>query len=343
MMRLQVPGKVMLSGEYAVLSGGVAALVPLPRYMFLEQLATQPEGGYPPVIDKGRQYFMNATENHEREHGVPHIAIERSAFDAPDPQGRMLKLGIGSSSAEAAGVLGLRLLCAGQRISGNEAAFLEDVLTLHGRVQDGLGSGADCAVAALGKPLLFSGGSGVSVALMKRGTDTVPLNLLWSGIPADSREFVAKYEFWARNDPEAPAQIRELTEAAQYLSRAWFQADQAELFGLIDAHNAVMKEVSKNAGISYFMPVHTQLDAWARRHGGRCKPTGAGGGDMVLMAGELPLEQLPRLCIPLRVDDVFGLTTIASQLDAHADALEAEAEAETETGSESGSGGRGEG
>ncbi|MCB1217736.1 hypothetical protein KDL44_10100 [bacterium] len=348
-MRLSVPGKVMLSGEYGVLSGGLAALVPLPRYMLLEQLATQPDGDYPPVIDRGRQYFMNATENHEREHGVPHIAIERSAFDAPDPQGRMLKLGIGSSSAEAAGVLGLRLLCAGQRISGNEAAFLEDVLTLHSRVQDGRGSGADCAVAALGKPLLFSGGGGVSVELMKRGSDTVPLNLLWSGIPADSREFVAKYEFWARNDPEAPAQIRELREAAQYLGRAWFQADPAELFGLIDAHNAVMKEVSKNAGISYFMPVHTQLDAWARRHGGRCKPTGAGGGDMVLMAGELPLEQLPRLCIPLRVDEVFGLTTIASQLDAHADRLEAEAESESvsesETGSEagSGSGDRGEG
>ena len=92
-----------------------------------------------------------------------------------------------------------------------------------------------------------------------------------------------------------------------------------------------MKEISKSAGISYFMPVHTQLDAWARRHGGRCKPTGAGGGDMVLMAGELPLDQLPRLCIPLRVDELFGLSTIAGQLDAHADELEAGAAAETES------------
>ena len=99
MKRLLVPGKVMLSGEYGVLRGGTAMMLPLPRYM---ELATQPQAPAepsPPVVEKGREYFMSACENYEREHGLPHISIDRSAFDAPDPQGRMLKLGIGSSSA----------------------------------------------------------------------------------------------------------------------------------------------------------------------------------------------------------------------------------------------------
>lgn len=324
MKRLLVPGKVMLSGEYSVLRGGTAMMLPLPRYMELTTQDSPPEDPYPPVVEKGREYFMSACENYEREHGVPHIRIDRSAFDAPDPQGRMLKLGIGSSSAEAAGVLGLRLLNAGARTSGREHEFLEDVLALHHRAQGGRGSGADAAVCSLGRPLLFNTDGGVSVELVSRGNGDVPLNLLWTGQPADSRELVDRFSFWAGNDPQAGALLDELRDATQYLGRAWFHSSQDELFGLIDAHNAVMKEVSKAAGISYFMPVHVQLDAWARRHGGRCKPTGAGGGDMVLMAGELPLEQLPRLCIPLSADEVFSVQSIARQLDEAADAMERE-------------------
>ncbi len=323
MSRLLVPGKVMLSGEYGVLDGGLATMLPLPRYMVLSTCDSAPASDYPPVVEKGRAYFMSASENHERTHGLPHVLIDRAAFDAEDPQGRMLKLGIGSSAAEAAGVLGLRLLNAGARISGREAVFLEDVLTVHRRAQGDVGSGADAAVCALGRPLLFRGGESVAVELIRPQNDDVPLNLLWSGQPADSRELADKFSFWAGNDPQAAAMIRELHEAAEYLGRAWFNSSQAELFGLIDAHNAVMKEVSKAAGISYFMPVHTQLDAWARRHGGRCKPTGAGGGDMVLLAGELPLGQLPRLCIPISAAEVFNVTTISAQLDAAADVREA--------------------
>ena len=335
MTKLLVPGKVMLSGEYGVLGGGLAAMLPLPRYMELTTQPDEPGGGYPPVVEKGRSYFMTACENHEREHGVPHIRIDRTAFDAEDPQGRMLKLGIGSSSAEAAGVLGLRLLCSGARISGNEAGFLEDVLQLHHRAQGQRGSGADAAVAALGRPILFRGGRSTEVSLLPRGNDDVPLNLLWTGQPADSRDLIDRFSFWAGNDPQAGELLSELRDAAEYLGRAWFNSSRDELFGLIDAHNAVMKEVSKAAGMSYFMPVHVQLDAWARRHGGRCKPTGAGGGDMVLMAGELPLEQLPRLRIALSMEQVFNVTTITQQLDEHADEVERlAAEAQGQTGKE---------
>jgi mevalonate kinase len=44
--------------------------------------------------------------------------------------------------------------------------------------------------------------------------------------------------------------------------------------------------------MAYMLPVHARYEEWARRHGGRAKPTGAGGGDMILLVGELPLAQL---------------------------------------------------
>lgn len=324
MTRLLVPGKVMLSGEYGVLSGGLATMLPLPRYMELTVTDAAPAKPYPPMLEKGRQYFLNACENHEREHGVPHIAIERSAFDSADPLGRPRKLGIGSSAAEAAGVLGLRLLNAGARIGDHEAQFLEDVLSLHHRAQGERGSGADAAVCSLGRPMLFRGGESISVELLPRGADKVPLNLVWSGEAASSRELIDKFLFWQQNEPYSASLLRELHECSEYLGRSWFVSEQAELFGMIDAHNAILKELSKLAGITYFMPVHVQLEAWARRHGGRAKPTGAGGGDMVLMAGDLPLEQLQRLCIPLRVDELFSVTTITQQLDNASALLEAQ-------------------
>jgi mevalonate kinase len=324
MTRLLVPGKVMLSGEYGVLSGGLATMLPLPRYMELTIAANAPADPYPPIVEKGRQYFLSASENHEREHGVPHIAIDRSAFDAEDPLGRPRKLGIGSSAAEAAGVLGLRLLNAGARIGDQEAQFVEDVMSLHHRAQGELGSGADAAVCSLGRPVLFRGGDSISVELLPRGTDKVPLNLVWSGEAANSRELIDRFLFWQQNEPYSESLLRELHECSDYLGRSWFVSEQAELFGMIDAHNAILKEISKLAGITYFMPVHIQLDAWARRHGGRAKPTGAGGGDMVLLAGDLPIEQLQRLCIPLRVDELFNLTTITQQLDLAAEQREAQ-------------------
>lgn len=61
-----------------------------------------------------------------------------------------------------------------------------------------------------------------------------------------------------------------------------------------------MAEIATAAKLPWRLGVHEELDEWAREHGGRAKPTGAGGGDLVLLVGDLPLDELKEmLLLPL--------------------------------------------
>jgi mevalonate kinase len=52
MTNVNIPGKVMLSGEYAVLYGGTSVLVPVPRYMKFEESEFPPENPYTKVVQE---------------------------------------------------------------------------------------------------------------------------------------------------------------------------------------------------------------------------------------------------------------------------------------------------
>jgi mevalonate kinase len=107
---------------------------------------------------------------------------------------------------------------------------------------------------------------------------------------------VRRYCAWRDSrSSEAELLCARLRECSDELAQRWFSSHLSELIELIDEHAALMDEISAAAGLSYRMPAHARLEAWARRHGGRAKPTGAGGGDMVLLVGELPLQQLGEL------------------------------------------------
>jgi hypothetical protein len=63
----------------------------------------------------------------------------------------------------------------------------------------------------------------------------------------------------------------------------------------IDGYLDRMTALARSADIDFFPPIFGPLDAWARRHGGRVKPCGAGGGDVVLLLGNLPWSELLEL------------------------------------------------
>ena len=65
-----------------------------------------------------------------------------------------------------------------------------------------------------------------------------------------------------------------------------------------------MEECAKLARLPWRISEHEELEEWALEHGGRAKPTGAGGGDLVLLVGDLPLKELkiPLLHIAPKVD-----------------------------------------
>jgi mevalonate kinase len=124
--------------------------------------------------------------------------------------------------------------------------------------------------------------------------------LYWSGQPADTRQLVAKFNSWVKaGDKLADNDLKYLIGLSHRLSLAWYQAAKTELFSLIDDANEYVRKISSRAGMNYWLPIHTDISDWAEGNGGRAKPTGAGGGDMILLVGDLPCDQLDGFIIRL--------------------------------------------
>jgi hypothetical protein len=118
---------------------------------------------------------------------------------------------------------------------------------------------------------------------------------------------ITKFSTWATGkDEKSKKLLGDLIAISDRLADTWFIAANIEFYKVLDEFNEVMDECARQAEISFRLPIHDELDKWARQHGGRAKPTGAGGGDMVLLIGELPIEKLDRLLIPLNTSQVFA-------------------------------------
>lgn len=306
---VRIPGKVMLSGEYAVLDGATAVLLPVPRWLQAKRVLAAPPEGYSPVVAAARELAVPALAGHEAGAGVPHLEFEGSGLVERGADGQEAKLGLGMSAAEAVAVIALRYECAGLPWLSNWRDVARLAMAAHRSAQQGIGSGADIAACAYGRPLYYRlQGEGFLVEDIPAPAagSRIALHLAWTGQPANTREQVHRYLAWqeARGGEGGELKLR-LIKASNELARCWFSAGPEELYPAIDEHAAAIDEVAAAAGLSYRLPVHARLAAWAQRHGGRAKPTGAGGGDMVLLIGDLPLEQLGKMrIIPLRIEPV---------------------------------------
>jgi phosphomevalonate kinase len=303
---LRIPGKVMLSGEYAVLAGATAVLLPVPRYLKLARAAAEPEGGYPPALAAARDIAVHELAEHEQCHGLPHAAVDASAFYHINNLGERVKLGLGLSAAEAVGMLALRFHCAGRDWTAARQQIYAAAQAAHRTAQNGAGSGADIAACAWGRPLLFARPSPAQASilpLVDGARPTLPLHLYFSGSSADTRVLVAGFEQWRGDDPSSHEKLSQLTAAAAELAPLWFDAEPAALRTALTRWDRELTLLLAGAQVSYRLPVHRRIEEWAQRYGGCAKPTGAGGGDMILLVGDMPVQRLQGLLIPLAAGD----------------------------------------
>ncbi|MCK4656823.1 MAG: hypothetical protein KAT85_07305, partial [candidate division Zixibacteria bacterium] len=225
MRTVRIPGKVMLSGEYAVLHGGTAVLVPVPRYLTITEAQSTDPDQQSPVIRAALDFPLKETEEFEREHCLPGVLINHSEFFSKDASGNLVKLGLGSSAAEAVGIIALRLERAGLGWSENRETIATYADKVHRRVQGGIGSGADIAVCAYREPVSF-----------KRDLDTctttsihkpkynIPLHLAWTGQPADTRRLVRDFDTWLSHvESGADDPLSNLVESSREIADVWFQ------------------------------------------------------------------------------------------------------------------------
>jgi phosphomevalonate kinase len=255
-LRVLAPGKVVLLGEYAVLDGAPALVA---------------------AVDRGVRCDVSSSPSDQRIVEAPgdtrFVAAALEAVQAPParytfsdaspvalPGGAKPGLG-GSAAATVAAVL------AGHLAAGREvpaADRLEQALAVHRAVQ-GSGSGVDVAASTLGGVVRYRAGGATAGCPVGAS-----LSVVYSGAPSATGPRVERYLAW----PDRARFVAASDDAVQ----RW--ADDP--VGALRQAGQALRAMAEAAAIPYWTPAIGAIVALAEAHGGAGKPSGAGGGDVVV-------------------------------------------------------------
>ncbi|HEX2870698.1 MAG TPA: hypothetical protein VHP33_05565 [Polyangiaceae bacterium] len=271
MTRARAPGKVVISGAYAVLAGAPAIVSAVSRYV------TADTARAPEFVTDEVQAALAATER-------------APWFDASELRADGRKLGLGSSAA----ILVASLFALEQeREPGLDAEqrllrVLELAQAAHRKAQGG-GSGVDVAASTRGGTLVYQlGPRGASYRAVR-----VPAGLsleIWTcPTSASTRELLAAVAATAHGAPEAyasamGAQVLAAHDAALAIRRQ----DPRAFVRALRAQTRALSRLGQAASVPIVTPELLELAPLAERDGGALLPAGAGGGDIALFVGRAP-------------------------------------------------------
>jgi phosphomevalonate kinase len=287
--RASAPGKVILSGEYAVLDGAPAILMAVDRRARVVIEASGEDwhtvaamgndrargrftaGGGEFAWLAGRDEFRLVesvwrTANADADR---HLALSLDTRDFVDA-GSGVKLGIGSSAALAAALS--VALAEAARIDADPARV---AYAAHRHFQAGLGSGADVACSLTGGLVDYTMGGQAQRISWPEGLE---MGLLWSGVPADTG---ARLEHLAAKESR-PSRAA-LALAARRFAEAWRRGAARDVLDECRDYTGVLREFSVDHGLGIFDAGHGRLADSARGSSLACKPCGAGGGDVAVV------------------------------------------------------------
>ncbi|NIV17605.1 MAG: hypothetical protein GWN47_04165 [Woeseiaceae bacterium] len=284
------PGKLVLSGEYAVLYGApaIAMAVDCRARVVIEGTAEKHHTIEAPGYSSARGAFtadnagfewLNGEDDYGllrhvwQEAGVRFdenkaITLDTSAFLHRESGA---KIGIGSSAALASA---LARLLAHEDADATRIAF-----DAHRRFQGGVGSGVDVACSTSGGLVEYTMENAVTRAL--RWPEGLHFRVLWVGVPASTRERLLKLDQQSKLASSAA-----LVLASRRMAAAWKRgAAQDVLTGYAD-YIAVLREFSVDHDLGIFDAGHAELTEAASKAGIIYKPCGAGGGDAGIALAE---------------------------------------------------------
>lgn len=279
---VSAPGKALLIGEYAVLAGATALVTAVGRRA-VAQVCDDPERQHPSPLTEAA--YAHVRQHLSAETGLkapgPLASVDTGAFCAG-----ARKLGLGSSAAAAAAVVGYHLAEAGLDLDAPEirALALRLATAAHAQVQGG-GSGADVAAAVLGGTLAFSPGR-APVEVPHPGW--LKVGFFDAGAPAVTASFVKQVRAAGERAPAAYHHALErLHGAAEIFRRGYASADpETGLAALRDAvalHDEGLRALQRLSGAPILTPAIAAIVELARQTGLAAKPSGAGGGDLVVV------------------------------------------------------------
>ncbi len=205
-----------------------------------------------------------------------------------------VKLGLGSSSAVAVGLDAvLRLFFGGKTEDGLTTRALTRLLEPYRRGQDGHGSGIDLATSLCGGVIGFQlvSDSHQESPLIERLTLPPGLMMLfaWTGRSASTTQLLERYRDWQVIQPEKARAVLENLRTIAIDARQSIDRDDAEaLMAALRAYGHGMGTMGDQMGVSLISERHAAIMSQAEELGLVAKPSGAGVGDLALIAGTDP-------------------------------------------------------
>ncbi len=270
-MLARAPGKVVLSGAYAVLEGAPAVVSAVDRYVLADA--------------------HSISEFTTPEFAAAHPGEPQPSFDARALRDGSSKLGLGSSAAILVACLGALHLKTDPSadLASVRAAVYPRALAAHRAAQGG-GSGVDVAASAHGGHLLARVAGNGELAL---SPVELPAELwleVWAtGLPASTRTLIAAVFELRRQHPVEYSEAMGLqAEASESAATACTLGSAPGLVQALARQHEALLRLGQSAKIAIVVDEVQQLHRAAQRQDACVLPAGAGGGDISIYAGARP-------------------------------------------------------
>lgn len=322
------PGKAVLLGEYAVLEGAPALVMAVNRraHVHLQACGRDssrievPQLGFGPVpfrlgangsvdwLDENavQPAFQRArlalewrlANCRNRPLGIAglQIRIDTSELYHSGPSGQV-KLGLGSSAAMTVALVGaLDALLDPAPTKSIRDRLRDDLLKPYRAGQGGRGSGIDLAASLHGGISRYQIGADGHGMRAVEWPGALQLAFVWTGQAASTPDFLARFEAWrAREGDQANGVLRAMEQCCEQAFGRLMEGDSAGLMTCINNYRQWMGKIGDAAGLPVISSQLQNIVGVAERHQLACKPCGAGGGDLALLAGT-DLSALNRAC-----------------------------------------------
>lgn len=259
-MKARAPGKIVLTGAYAVLHGAPALVVAVDRHA---------------VADSQRPDPAPSAELRAAFGRTPAPSVDTSALF----EGRH-KLGLGSSAAVVVAALATTLDPTDRR------QLFQAARAAHATAQGG-GSGVDVAASTYGGVLEYRMHD--VEPLQRVWPDGLWLDVFFAGTSAKTASLLARVVALARSNPARHAAIfDELCDASVHAARVLDRP--AELVQAAQRFGRGLAALGTAAGAPIVTPAFAELAALAEADDAAFFGAGAGGGDVAVRLGVKPLS-----------------------------------------------------
>jgi len=320
-IRIKVPGKLIVIGEYAVLEGANALVAAVDRYVIvsvtpsvkanfcqitsnLDSMAFEfrltNRGKIQPitVLDRNRikslKFAITAIEhicyrisNADFSLSSFQMHIDTAQFYTTENKN---KFGLGSSAALTVGIIGalVKYYAAEAHIFKDKLDLFRFAIKIHSHAQGNRGSGIDVAASIFGGVSVYNIGliEGINSCPQQQAGKTLAdlyMMSIWTGVSISTRQMLSKIEDFKREDY---SEYKETMGALKSLSDkaciAYMNNDKRNFLKTIADYYTVLKKFSQKSKISIISDVHQKIAGLIHEAGGVYKPSGAGGGDFGL-------------------------------------------------------------